>query len=80
MDPTTHEIALNAVFDALALRGPDEIGGGFMRTSTPGQHMSPERLRLARAVADKLPAGTTHANADSVAMDLCPFVAALLSK
>jgi len=80
MDPTTHEIALNAVFDALALRGPDETGAGFVRTSTPGQHMSPERLRLARAVADKLPAGTTHADADSVAMDLCPFVVALLSK
>ena len=80
MDPTTHEIALNASFDALALRGPYESGCGFMRTSTPGQHMSPERLRLARAVADKLPPGTTHANADSVATELCPFVRAFLSK
>jgi hypothetical protein len=79
MDPTTHEIALNAVFDALALRGPGE-NGGYMRTSTPGQHMTPERLRLARAVADKLPAGTTHANADSVALELCPFIRAYLSK
>ena len=80
MDHTTHEIAVNAVFDALALRGPDESGNGFMRTSTPGQHMTPERLRLARAVADKLPAGTTHANADSVALELCPFIRAYLSK
>ena len=80
MDPTTHEIALNAIFDALALCGPDESGGGFMRTSTPGQHRTPERLRLARAVADKLPPGTTHANADSVATELCPFVRAFLSK
>jgi hypothetical protein len=79
MDPTTHELALNAVYDALALRGPGE-NGGFMRTSTPNQHMTPERLRLARAVADKLPAGTTHANADSVALELCPFIRAYLSK
>jgi len=80
MDPTTHEIALNAIFDALALCGPDESGGGFMRTSTPGQHMTPERLRLAREVAKSLPPGTTAATADAVAVKLAPMVRALLSK
>jgi hypothetical protein len=79
MTPTTHEIALQAIYDALALRGPDE-NGGYLMTSEPTMHMSAERLRLARAVLKNLPPNTTHETASEVAVKLSPFVRAFVSK
>ena len=79
MTPTVFELSLQAVHDAMAIGGPD-ANGGYLRTSDPVQTMSPERLRLARAVLKSLPPGTTAATADTVAMRLSPMVRALLSK
>lgn len=79
MTPTTHEIALQAIYDALALAGPDAMGG-YMRTSEPDMHMTAERLRLARAVLKNLPPNTTHETASEAAVKLCPFVRSFLSK
>jgi hypothetical protein len=77
--PTTHEIALQGIYDAMALRGPDE-NGGYLMTTEPTMHMSAERLRLARAILKNLPPNTTHETASEAAVKLCPFVRALLSK
>jgi hypothetical protein len=77
--PTTHEIALQGIYDALALRGPNE-NGGYLMTTEPTMHMTAERLRLARAILKNLPPNTTQETADEVAVKLCPFVRAFLSK
>ena len=79
MTQTTHEIALQAVYDALALRGPDE-NGGYLMTTEPHMHLSAERLRLARAILKNLPPNTTSETADAAAVKLCPFVRAFVSK
>ena len=79
MTPTVHEIALQGIYDALALRGPDE-NGGYLMTTEPTMHMSAERLRLARAILKNLPPNTTHETASAVAIKLAPFVVAFVSK
>jgi hypothetical protein len=79
MTPTVFELSLQAVHDAMAIGGPDATGG-YMRTSDPVQTMSPERLRLARAVLKSLPPGTTAATADAVAIKLVPMVRAMLNQ
>ena len=79
MTPTVFELSLQAVHDAMAIGGPD-ASGGYMRTSDPVQTMSPERLRLARAVLKSLPPGTTAATADAVAIKLVPMVRAMLNQ
>jgi len=75
-----HEITLRAIHDALSLAGPGESGDGFIRTSAVETYMSDERLRLAVEVAKQLPPGTTAANAEALAIQLCPMVRAMLSK
>jgi hypothetical protein len=79
MDPTVFEMALTAVHDALAIGGPNSTGG-YMRTSDPAQHMSQERLRLARAVLKSLPPGTTATTAEAVAQKMVPLIRAILHK
>ena len=80
MDATVFETTLEAVFDALSLSGPTEDGGGFVRTTDPAAYMSAQRLQLARAVAERLPAGTTAATAERVAHEMVPFVRSMLQK
>jgi hypothetical protein len=45
---TVQDLARRAAFDALALAGPDESGGGFMRTTDESSLLDPQRLALAR--------------------------------
>ena len=79
MTHTVFELSLQAVHDAMAIGGPD-ANGGYIRTSDPVQTMSPERLRLARAVLRSLPPGTTAATADTAALKLVPMVRALMTQ
>ena len=79
MTPTMHELALQGIYDALALRGPDE-NGGYLMTTEPTMHMTAERLRLARAILKNLPPNTTAETADAAAVKLHPFVSAFLSR
>lgn len=67
-------ITLRAIYDALALRGLEDGGGGFIRTSATDQYMSPERLRLAREVIGHLPKTATMSGADSLVEQLVPVV------
>jgi hypothetical protein len=80
MTPTTYELTIRAVHDALAMAGPADAGGGFIRTSTPDAYMDKQRVRLAMAVLKSLPPGTTAATADDVALQMVPVVRALLSR
>ena len=61
------QLTIRAIYDALALRGLEDGGGGFIRTTEPVCYMDAERLRLARAVAKHLPAGATVLDADRLA-------------
>ena len=61
------QLTIRAIHDALSLRGLEDGGGGFIRTSAPADYMTPERLRLAREVAKHLPAGATVLDADRLA-------------
>jgi hypothetical protein len=79
MDPTVFETALVAVHDAMAIGGPNATGG-YMRTCDPARHMTPERLRLARAVLKSLPPGTTATTAEAVAQKMVPLIRAMLHK
>ena len=76
---TIHGLAIQAVHDALALRGLAD-GIGFIRTADPRTYMSGDRLRLAQEVAKQLPAGTSQADASTVAIKLEPMIRALLGK
>jgi hypothetical protein len=67
-------ITLRAIYDALAMRGLEDGGGGFIRTSAPDQYMDPERLRLAREVIEHLPRTATISGADSLVEQLVPVV------
>jgi hypothetical protein len=61
------QLTIRAIHDALSLRGLEDGGGGFIRTSVPADYMTPERLRLAREVAKHLPDGATVLDADRLA-------------
>ena len=67
-------ITLQAIHDALALRGLEDGGGGFIRTTAGGEYMDPERLRLAREVIDHLPRTATVSGADSLVEQLVHVV------
>lgn len=54
---------LQAIHDALALRGIQPAGGGFMRTASPTTYMDRNRHRIAEEVARSLPKEVDHANA-----------------
>jgi hypothetical protein len=45
---TVQDLARRAAFDALAMVGPPEAGGGFMRTTDPSTLFDDQRLALAR--------------------------------
>ena len=76
---TIHDLAIQAVHDALSLRCLAD-GTGFIRTADPRAYMDPDRLRLAEEIAKQLPAGTTQANALTVAIELEPVIRALVGK
>lgn len=80
MELTTHELTVRAIHDALALAGPADGCGGFVRTSNAEDYMGGERLRLAREVAKALPPGTTAATAEDAAIKLVPLIRALLAR
>lgn len=67
---------LRAIHDALALRGLDASGGGFVRTAAPELYMDAERLRLAHEVLRVLPASATTDNAPALVDAITPFVTA----
>ena len=64
---TIRDLTIRAIHDALSLRGLEDGGGGFIRTTEPVCYMDAERLRLAREVAKHLPAGATVLDADRLA-------------
>lgn len=80
MELTTHELTVRAIHDALALAGPADGCGGYLRSSEPSDYMDTARLRLAREVAKSLPPGTTAATAEHAAIKLVPLVRMLLAR
>lgn len=76
---TIHDLAVQAVHDALSLRCLAD-GTGFIRTADPRAYMDADRLRLAEEVAKQLPPGTTAANAGAVAEKLEPVIRALIGR
>lgn len=68
------QLAYQATLDALALRGPDAGGGGYMTTTQPAEYLSGDRLRLAREALALLPAGATAADAAAIAEQIEPRI------
>lgn len=71
-------ITTRAVHDALAIRGLEDGGGGFIRTTEPVDYMNADRLRLAREVLRHLPTGASTSNADQIAAKLMPLVSKMI--
>lgn len=67
-------ITTRALHDALAIRGLEAGGGGFMRTTPPEFYMSADRLRLAQAVAKHLPSTVSPAGMTTLVEQLVPVV------
>jgi len=76
--PDLRTVTSQAVHDALALRGLEDGGGGFIRTSNPGEYMGGERLRLAREVLRHLPAGALVTGIEQLVERVLPVVSRLL--
>jgi hypothetical protein len=70
-------VTTQAVHDALALRGLEDGGGGFIRTSAPAEYMAGDRLRLAREVLRHLPAGASFAGSRKLVEEMLPVVSSL---
>lgn len=68
--------SVQAVLDAMALRGLEDGGGGFLTTSDPRTYMSADRLQLAKTALRMLPAGATLADAHRLAKEIAPRLAA----
>jgi hypothetical protein len=68
------QLAYQATLDALALRGPDAGGGGFIVTAQPAEYLSGDRLRLAQEALACLPAGATTADAAAIAEQIEPRI------
>jgi len=77
---TSFQTSRQAVIDALALRGPDEHGGGFITTADPVEYLSADRLRLAREALRLLPAGATIGDADRIAEMIAPRIESMLRR
>jgi len=77
---TLRERSRQAVFDALALRGPGPDGPGFITTSDPSTYLSGLRLRLAQEALRLLPAGVTMADADRVAETIAPRIESMIRR
>ena len=73
---TTRQRSRQAIFDALALRGPGPDGPGFITTTDPMTYLSGLRLRLAQEALRFLPAGATMLDADRLATEFEPRIAA----
>jgi hypothetical protein len=76
--PDVRTVTTQAVHDALALRGLEDGGGGFIRTASPTEYMGEERLRLAREVLRHLPAGASVAGIKQLVERVLPVVSGLL--
>jgi hypothetical protein len=72
-------VTLRAIYDALAMRGLEDGGGGFIRTSAPDHYMDAQRLRLARAAIKHLPDGAGFHDADRIATMIEPVIRAMLA-
>ncbi len=75
--PDIRTVTTQAVHDALALRGLEDGGGGFIRTAAPAEYMAAARLRLAREVCRHLPAGASVANVNTLVEQMLPLVSKL---
>jgi hypothetical protein len=75
---TIHDISLQAVRDAMTLKGPSEAGG-FMCTAHPSDYMTADRLRLAREAVKHLPDGAGMHDADRIATLIEPIIRAMLA-
>ena len=76
---TIHDLATQAVHDALVIRGLED-GTGFIRTTDPRAYMDADRLRLAEEVAKQLPTDATQADASTIAIKMEPVIRALVVK
>ena len=76
--PDIRAITSQAVHDALALRGLEDGGGGFIRTASPSDYMGADRLRLARQLVPHLPPGASVTFIEKLVQQLLPVVAASL--
>lgn len=74
---TNFQTARQAVIDALALRGPDEHGGGFIVACDPEHYMNGDRMRLAREALRLLPAGAKMDDVDRIADQIAPRIESL---
>jgi hypothetical protein len=80
MEPTIRELTIRGIHDALAIAGPSNGGGGFIRTARPADYMDDDRERIALAVLKRLPKGTTAATAEQLADVLVPVVRGVLAQ
>lgn len=72
-------ITSRALHDALAIRGLESGAGGFIRTTPAEFYMSDDRLRLARAVAEHLPATVSPTGMAKLVDQLVPVVSRAMS-
>jgi len=70
-------VTSQAVHDALALRGLEDGGGGYIRTAAPVEYMGAARLRLAREVVRQLPAGASATSMEKLVEKMLPVVSRL---
>jgi hypothetical protein len=70
-------VTTQAIHDALALRGLEDGGGGFLRTAAAAEYMAGDRLRLAREVLRHLPPGASLASIGKLVEQLLPVVSSL---
>ena len=75
---TIRDISIQAVRDAMTLKGPSEAGG-FICTAHPADYMTPDRLRLAREAVKHLPDGAGMHDADRIATAIEPVIRAMLA-
>jgi hypothetical protein len=68
----SHAIAVQALRDALAIKGLEDGGGGFVTGAHPRDYMSPARLTLAKAAARMLPPGASMSQVHELARDIAP--------
>jgi hypothetical protein len=73
-------ITTRAIHDAFALRGLEDGGGGFVRTSSPETYMDEGRLRLAREMLRHLPPGASLTGIGTLIDKLLPLVGSTLKQ
>jgi hypothetical protein len=75
---TVQALARRAAFDALAMSGPPEAGGGFMRTTDPAAYFDDQRLALAREALALAGKDRHTISADELAERLVPRIRELV--